>query len=133
MFRNIFAFTEGDKPAPAYCSFNTSHGITRVTVRSTGIDGKTGPQAECHLTEREMSVLSAALRNEVAPLQQDQTERWMSRALKAEHDLFRAGLRSHTPADIYSDDAWLCATLTHKDGSTVHIAQLTAARARTGG
>lgn len=57
------------------------------------------------------------------------TARWMRRALLAEHKLFTSGITTHTPADIFTDEEWLVRTLTHKDGSPVHIDQLNAAKA----
>jgi hypothetical protein len=56
--------------------------------------------------------------------------RWMRRALIAEHALHKAGLRDHTPADVYTDDGWLLITMTHKDGSPVHVDHLQAAQVR---
>jgi hypothetical protein len=63
-------------------------------------------------------------------LTQTPQERWISRALRAEVELFRAGLRPGDPRSVYSDDAWLVATFTHKDGSAPHVDELIAARAR---
>ena len=66
-------------------------------------------------------------------LMQTPQERWISRALRAEAQLFDAGLRPGDPRSVYSDDAWLAATFTRKDGSAPHIDELTAARARLAG
>lgn len=63
-------------------------------------------------------------------LTQTSLERWQCRALRAEHALFKAGLKTSTPADVWGDDEWLCVTFEHKDGSPVHIEQLTAAHER---
>jgi hypothetical protein len=63
-------------------------------------------------------------------LNQTPLERWQSRALRAEHALFKAGLKPSTPADVWGDDEWLCVTFEHKDGSPVHVDQLNAARER---
>lgn len=62
-------------------------------------------------------------------LMEQAIDRWMRRALLAEHKLFTSGITTHTPADIFTDEEWLVRTLTHKDGSPVHIDQPNAARA----
>lgn len=63
-------------------------------------------------------------------LLQTPMERWISRALRAEAQLFEAGLRAGDPRSVYSDDAWLDRTFAHKDGSQATIDELIAARNR---
>lgn len=58
-------------------------------------------------------------------------DRWKSRALIAENKLRLAGLPGGESVDIWDDDSFLVATLTHKNGDpVVTIDQLNAARKR---
>lgn len=56
--------------------------------------------------------------------------RWKSRALRAEMKLYRAGLSTYCPADLYSDAEYLLITLEHKDGRSPHVSELIDARER---
>lgn len=55
---------------------------------------------------------------------------WKRRALKAENKLHQLGVE--TPSSEVSDDFYLVNTLEKKDGSTVHMDELNAARDRQG-
>lgn len=60
----------------------------------------------------------------------DALDRWISRALRAELALFKAGIDTRDPREVYTSDEWLIRTLEHKDGRAPTIDELRFARMR---